>query len=270
MAPTIDLFALTRDSRQRSHKLLVMYLTCGYCEHNWTFPLAREVFAAGADIIELGMPFSDPLADGPTIQAASQHALDNGTTSKEYFEGASQISELGPTLFMGYLNSVTSIPHFLERAHDAQLCGLVLPGGPVTSESFSSFEQFSARLNLPRIPFISPTSSQDRIAQIDVMDAPFIYAVSIAGVTGARAQLDTSVDTYLAGLKKSLKTPFLAGFGVSSPETARRIVSIADGVIVGSALLDGIGSSASLEQACKFTSEFVQSLREAIDEPLSA
>jgi len=270
MPRTYDLYTLTRESREQSHKLLVMYLTCGYSERDWSVPLAQEIFAAGADMIELGMPFSDPLADGPTIQAASQHALDNGITSKEYFEIAAQLSQLGPTLFMGYLNSVTSIPHFIERAHESQLCGLVLPEWPVASESFEKFEQLAARLNLPRIPFVAPTSLPDRISQVDAMDAPFIYAVSIAGVTGARAQLETTVDSYLAGLKRTLKTPFLAGFGVSSPETAKRIASITDGVIVGSALLDGIRASTTLEQACQFTRKFVQSLRTAIDEPTVA
>ncbi len=270
MARTFDLYAFTRASRERSHKLLVIYLTCGFRRFDWTAPLAREIFDAGADLIELGMPFSDPLADGPTIQAASQQALKHYMNAEMYFKIAEVVSGIGPTAFMGYLNSVTTIPRFLERAHDAQLCGLVLPEWPVFSVSFENLSHLAARLNLPRIPFVAPTTSSDRIAQIDAMDAPFIYAVSVAGVTGARVQFDTSVDTYLAGLKKSLKTPFLTGFGVSSPETARRIASIADGVIVGSALLDGIGSSKTLEQACDYTSEFVQSLREAIDEPLSA
>lgn len=245
--------------------MLVIYLTCGFPMRDWTIPLAKAVFNAGADLIELGMPFSDPLADGPTIQAASQAALTKGLTSKEYFETAALLSDYGPTVFMGYLNSVTSIPRFIEQAHDAQLCGLVLPEWPVASEPFEKFEQLAARLNLPRIPFVAPTTSPARIGQIDATDAPFIYAVSVAGVTGARALLDPSVDLYLATLGKSLKTPFLAGFGVSSPETAKRIAAVADGVIVGSALLDGIGKSPNLESACRFTHDFVSSLRLAID-----
>lgn len=270
MAHTCDLYGFARESRYRVHKMLVIYLTCGYPERDWTMPLAKAAFDAGADVIELGMPFSDPLADGPTIQAASQVALTQGLTSKEYFEIAAQLSEYGPTVFMGYLNSVTSIPRFIEQAHDAKMCGLVLPEWPVASDSFDKFEQQAARLNLPRIPFVAPTSSSARISQIDSTDAPFIYAVSVAGVTGARANLDQSVDTYLATLGKSLKTPFFAGFGVSSPETAKRVSAVADGVIVGSALLDGIRNSESLESACQFTHDFVSSLRIAIDSPSPA
>ncbi len=269
MASTFDLYAFTRESRERSRKLLVIYLTCGFRRFDWTAPLAREIFDAGADLIELGMPFSDPLADGPTIQAASQQALNHGMNADMYFKIADIVSGIGPTVFMGYLNSVITIPRFLERAHDSHLSGLVLPEWPVFNESFENLAHFAARLNLPRIPFVAPTTSLDRIAQIDALDAPFIYAVSIAGVTGARPQLDSSVDAYLASLKRTLKTPVLAGFGVSSPATARRIVAVADGVIVGSALLDGIGSSNTLEGACDYTGEFVQSLREAIDEPRS-
>ncbi len=270
MARTSDLYKLIRDAKSQSRKLLAIYLTCGFPKREWTVSLCQEIFAGGADFLELGMPFSDPLADGPTIQAASQLVLDNGLTSEDYFNLAAQASALGPTVFMGYLNSVTGTHEFLASAKTANLCGLILPEWPVHSNEFLEIETQAKNMNLPRVPFLAPTSSADRIAQIDLLDAPFIYAVAVTGVTGARTSLDPDVKRYLSALKATLTTPFLSGFGVSSPESARTLASVSDGVIVGSALLDGIGESKTLEHARRFTREFVTSLRDAIDHPLSA
>ncbi len=259
-----NLAELVREAKHKRRKVLAIYLTCGFPRHEWTVPLAKEIFAAGADFLELGMPFSDPLADGPTIQAASQRALEDGMTISDYFSTAAAISEHGPTVFMGYLNSVLT-SGFLERAESARLCGLILPEWPVHSELLARFETLARRLNLPRVPFLAPTSSVSRIVQADALNAPFIYAVSVTGVTGARASLDQSVDDFMRHLKSKLATPFLAGFGVSTPDAALRIACHTDGVIVGSALLDGIGKAADLGEALNFTRLFVASLRAALD-----
>lgn len=265
MPSNFDLHTFTRNAKASGSKLLAIYLTCGFPQHAWTTELACAAFASGADLLELGMPFSDPLADGPTIQAASQQALNNGITAQDYFEIAAQISPLGPTLFMGYLNSITTIPNFRERAGNAGLCGLILPEWPVSSSIYHEFEQQAKQMNLPRIPFVAPTTSIDRIALLDKLNAPFIYAVSITGVTGARSGFDDSVLAYLAGLQSKLSTPFLAGFGVSTPEAAQKISAVSDGVIVGSALLNGVRNASTLSSACQFVIEFVGSLRTALD-----
>ncbi len=270
MPSNFDLHTFTRNAKTSGRKLLAIYLTCGFPVRDWTTELARAAFDSGADLLELGMPFSDPLADGPTIQAASQQALDNGITAQDYFETAAQISPLAPTLFMGYLNSVTTIPNFRERAKNAGLCGLILPEWPVSSSVYHEFEQQAKQMNLPRIPFVAPTTNESRIKQIDKLNAPFIYAVSITGVTGARSGFDDSVLAYLAGLQSKLTTPFLAGFGVSTPEAAQQIAAVSDGVIVGSALLNRVGSASNLSSACQFVSEFVGSLRTAIDRHATA
>ncbi|MBK8129809.1 MAG: tryptophan synthase subunit alpha [bacterium] len=265
MPHKFDLHAFTRAATRDGRKLLAIYLTCGFPEREWTAPLAQVAFAAGADLLELGMPFSDPLADGPTIQAASQHSLERGVTSGSYFTTAREVAELGPTLFMGYLNSVT-VPNFLNRARDAGLCGLILPEWPVHSAAFAMFERSAQNCGVPRIPFVAPTSSAERIAATDRLNAPFIYAVSIAGVTGARATVSERAYDYLAGLRTSLATPYLAGFGVANATAAQRMAAVADGVIVGSALLDGIGRVNTLEAACGFVRAFVSELRAALDD----
>lgn len=265
MPSTFDLHSFTRDAKRSSRKLLAIYLTCGFPERDWTIELARAAFDAGADLLELGMPFSDPLADGPTIQAASQQALDNGITAQDYFEIAARISPLGPTLFMGYLNSVTTISDFRERANHAGLCGLILPEWPVSSSLYDEFELQAKQMNLPRIPFVAPTTNERRIKLIDHLNAPFVYAVSINGVTGARSGFEDAVLEYLAGLQSRLITPFLAGFGVSTPEAAQKIARVSDGVIVGSAILNGVSRAATLSSANRFVTEFVGALREAID-----
>jgi len=264
MQRTFDLHAFTRKARQDRRKLLAVYLTCGFPQLDWTVPLARTIFECGADLLELGMPFSDPLADGPTIQAASQRALENGMNFDTYFAAARECSRLGPTAFMGYLNSVT-VPDFLARASGAGLCGLILPEWPVRSASFEQFELKAKSMGLPRIPFIAPTSTAERIAEADALNAPFIYAVSVAGVTGARMSMSDATYDYLAALKLKMNTPYLAGFGVSTPDSAQRLAQVADGVIVGSALLAGLAESFTLDVACNFAREFVGGLRTALD-----
>lgn len=265
MASKCDLSSFIRQCRHKKRKLLAIYLTCGFPNREWTVPLAQSIFDAGADIIELGMPFSDPLADGPVIQAASQTALENGITLDNYFAIAAEISTLGPTLFMGYLNSVIAIPRFLDCAQQANLCGLIIPDWPVAGESFSRLEIFAAHQNLPRIPFIAPTTTPERLQAVDDLDAPFVYAVAVTGVTGSRAGVGAQASDYLKSVKRSLKSPLLAGFGISSPRDAAQIAEITDGVIIGSAILEGIRAANSVDEAQEFVHQFITRIRHELD-----
>jgi tryptophan synthase alpha chain len=257
-----DLHDFIRQS-SGGRKLLAIYLTCGFPKLDWTVELAREAFDAGADLIELGMPFSDPLADGPVIQDCSQRALENGITLDHFFQTASQISTMGRVLFMGYMNSVLArgVREFVTHASGSGLSGAIVPDWPI--EENAEAREWDHRA-LPRIPFIAPTSSRERIREIDAYNAPFIYAVSVAGVTGMR-ELDQSVVDYLGILKSELRTPFLVGFGVSDAQTARQLANVSHGVIVGSAVLKGIGAAGTLVEAEKLVREFVGSLRRALD-----
>ena len=231
-----DLSEFIQQATSERRKLLTIYLTCGYPHVEWTVPLAKSAFNAGADLIELGLPFSDPLADGLTIQRASTTALRNGFRLSDAFEAAQSLSEDGPILFMGYLNSILSggADHFLRDCRNSGVKGLVIPDLPIDEERYV-WQQFNTH-NIPIIPFVSPTTSRARAGRIDSQDAPFIYAVSVAGVTGARRALAPETEDYLSRIKAQLKTPVLSGFGVSGPETAARLAAIVDGVIVGSAV----------------------------------
>jgi tryptophan synthase alpha chain len=257
-----NLHTFIRDARAK-RKLLAIYLTCGYPRLDWTIDLARTAYDAGADLIELGMPFSDPLADGSVIQECSQRALENGVSLNHLFDTASQIGTLGRVLFMGYMNSVLAkgVREFVASSQESGLSGAIVPDWPI-ARSVETSEWDEAIL--PRVPFVAPTSSVERIREVDALDAPFIYAVSVAGVTGMR-ELDQGVLDYLSKLKAELKTPFLAGFGVSDADSAKRLASVSDGVIVGSAVLKGIGTAKTLQDAKKFVGEFVGSLRRALD-----
>jgi len=261
-----ELNDIIQQALRARHKLLAIYLTCGYPTLEWTLPLARAAFEAGADLIELGLPFSDPLADGPTIQHASTIALRNGFQMRHAFDTARTLGNFGPTLLMGYSNSVLArgAESFLNECRECRVKGLVIPDLPIDEEQ-AVWQRFKAT-GIPIIPFVSPTTSSGRAAIIDELNAPFIYAVSIAGVTGARHSLSRDVEEYLARMKAQLQTPILVGFGVSSPETAAQLAAIADGVIVGSAVIQCIEQAASLAEAVTKVSAFIKGIRAAIDQ----
>lgn len=255
--------------KEKHEKVLSCFLTAGYPTREATVPLARAIAEGGADLIELGMPFSDPLADGPIIQRSSMRALKQGVTLPWVLsEAAELVAELNiPILLMGYLNPILAYgtEKFLRAAKQRGVAALIVPDLPIDEEE--ELWRAAAKIGVPLVPFVSPTTDRQRFADIDRRAQAFIYAVSITGVTGAWENLPAEVERYLEELAQSLNSPTLVGFGISNPEKAARMARFADGVIVGSALLRQIDENGDIEENCRCVESFVREIKKAITCP---
>ena len=253
-------------SRQHNRKLLSLFLTAGFPTIEATLPLLQLLDAGGADLIELGIPFSDPLADGPTIQRSSQLALQNGVTVQKVLElaAAAKSSLRPPLILMGYYNPILKFGahEFIRAAARAGVQGLIIPDLPPEESLFVRAAALTAGISV--IYLVSPNTSPHRLAVIDELTTSFIYAVSITGVTGARTQVASSTGEFLQKLKSATAHPVLVGFGVSNAEDARLLSSVCDGVIVGSALLNEIEKNGVTEEGREKISDFVRKLRRGL------
>lgn len=245
------------------HKALIPYITVGYPSLDTTLRAVPLLAANGADIIELGIPFSDPMADGVTIQESSYQALQNGVTPEVCLETAYKVKQLAgvPLVFMTYYNPILS--YGLERFCKACLVsgveGLIIPD--LLPEEGIPLECAAQEQGIDLIYLLSPTSTRERIGMVAEKSRGFIYLVSVAGVTGARTSLPPNIKSFIARVRKAAKQPLCVGFGVSTPEQARQISSLADGVIVGSKLVQLMKADSTLESL----KNFIQELRRAID-----
>jgi len=233
----------------RKEKALVCFLTAGFPTIGATVPLVIEIEKGGADIIELGMPFSDPLADGPVIQRSSQEALSQGITLDKilsHVKTIRQSSEI-PLVLMGYLNPILAYgaEKFFNAAAKAGVDGVILPELPF--EESHRYKSILDGIGLANILLVTPTTPTERIVLIDRASSGFLYCVSSTGVTGsANKKLSGS---YVSTVKKNAKkNPVLVGFGIKTPADAHRIAHHADGVIVGSALIQRIAREDSLKE----------------------
>lgn len=249
-------------------KLLVPYLTAGYPERDWFVPMVEAMDRAGADFIEVGVPFSDPIADGPTIQGASQRALDNGTTTKWIVE---EIKRIRPNIraeliFFSYFNPLASLGKSLKEAaqvlKDAGFHGVLIPD--LSLEQAQPLIEALKSVGMHYIPLIAPTTTEERLELIAPHTTSFAYGVSVTGVTGARQGVSAGLDEYLDRVRKHFDQ-FVVGFGISTPEDAARIAKLADGVVVGSAIVRTVGEASDCDDAVKRVETFVGSLRTAID-----
>jgi len=258
-------FLLTR--REKNQKLLALFLTAGFPRSDATLPLLQLLDEAGADLIELGIPFSDPLADGPTIQRTSQIALQNGVTLKKVLEiAAAMKSKLrAPLILMGYYNPILQFgpEAFVQAAAKVGVQGLIIPDLP--PEESLAFREIAGQLGISLIYLISPNTSPERLQLIDELTTSFIYAVSITGVTGARANVADSAREFLQSLRPQVRHPILVGFGVSNAVEARALSDFCDGVIVGSALLTQIEKNDLTPAGIKKTGEFIRELRDGLN-----
>jgi tryptophan synthase alpha chain len=224
---------------ERGEKALVTFITAGDPDLSTTARLIPKMAAAGADIIELGVPFSDPMADGPTIQKASERALAGGATLENILamvKSVRSVTEV-PILLMGYCNPI--IAYGMERfAIDAVANGvdaLLLVDLP--PEEAAGFRKKALAAGLDLIFLLAPTSGKERISEVTRAGSGFIYYVSVTGVTGARESVAASVGPAVASIRAASKLPVVVGFGISTPEQAAQVASLADGVVVGSALV---------------------------------
>lgn len=235
------------NNRTSDRKVMSLFITAGYPHPDETVDLVLGFEKAGADIIELGMPFSDPLADGPTIQHSSEVALANGITMDMIFGMVRQIREKSaiPVVLMGYINPVFSygIERFFKMAAESGADGVILPDVPVEESGYA--EEHARRYGVPIICLVAPNTGDERMQLIDQKSNGFVYCVSIAGVTGTRdgSEVSNSVDTFIERVNRNIKkNPVMIGFGIRNHENAMAISEKVDGFIVGSALIDNIRS----------------------------
>ena len=247
-------------------KALIPFLTCGDPDLETTEALIRAMAEAGADLIELGIPFSDPTAEGPVIQAASARALQSGTTTDKIFDMVRRVRRdvTVPMVFMTYANVVFSYgaERFMKTAAETGVQGLILPDVPF--EEKEEFDPLCKRYGLDFISMIAPTSDE-RVARIARDASGFLYCVSSLGVTGVREQITTDVGAMVRLVKQTNETiPCAIGFGISTPEQARKMAADegADGVIVGSAIVKLIAAHG--RQAAPYAADFVREMKKTI------
>jgi tryptophan synthase alpha chain len=230
------------------HKALISYLTVGYPNPEATGEIATILADSGCDIIELGIPFSDPLADGATIQKANYKALRQGITPQACLDVARRLHQriANPLVFMSYYNPILSfgLEAFCQASAEAGVAGLIVPDLP--PDEGVELEISTRRHKLDLVYLLTPTSPEERISLVAERSQGFIYLVSLTGVTGARQALPPELEGFVQRVRQRTSKPLCVGFGVSNPEQAGRVAQVADGVIVGSRLLELINEDASL------------------------
>jgi len=259
---TDRLAARFRAWRDAGRHALIPYLTAGYPAPGQTVDLLRRLEAAGADIIELGIPFSDPLADGPTIQRASQRAVEQGVALAWCLEalGEFRAGSTVPVVVFSYLNPILAygVDRFIRDAVEAGADGVLITDLPQGADE--ALEEQFERSDLALIRLIAPTTAPDRARWIASRAQGFIYYISRTGVTGARNELPPGLADEIAALRAVAAVPVAVGFGISTPEQAAAVARVADGVAVGSALLDALDRGGAAE-----AESFLRGLRAAID-----
>lgn len=251
---------------KRGGKALIPFFTAGYPSLSVSRQLLISADEAGVDLIELGMPFSDPLADGPTVQLSSQVALDSGMTLKKTLELVSEMSSKisVPISLMGYYNPLLAfgLRRFCSAARKAGVGGLIVPDLP--PEEAQELSE-ACRDNDVSLTFLAaPTSTDRRIELIGRKSTDFVYAVTVTGVTGVRQSYSADTTAYLKRVRRLAKKTVVAGFGVSSAQSAARLARAADGVVIGSALIDVIRAT-DAKQAAGKVGRLLKSIRRELD-----
>lgn len=253
---------ITELFKRKKENILNVYYTAGFPGLTDTVRIAEALEQAGADIIEIGIPFSDPVADGPTIQASNKAALDQGMTLKLLLGQLREIRQKVsvPIILMGYINPVMQygVEKFARDISAIGVDGVILPDLPL-HEFEELYKDLFDSVNLCNTFLISPTTSEDRIRKIDGVTEGFIYAVSASSITGAKGDFSPEQLAYFERLKKlQLRNPFLIGFGISNRETFMTAAKYSSGAIVGSAFINLLKDSKDLPGDIK---RFVQSLK---------
>lgn len=246
-----------------SGKAFIPFVTCGDPDLDTTAKIVRAMADAGADLIELGIPFSDPTAEGPVIQGANLRALNAGTTTDKIFDLVKDLRRdvIIPMVFMTYANVVFSYgaDKFISTCQEIGIDGLILPDLPY--EEKEEFLSLCKKYDVDLISLIAPTS-ENRIAMIAKEADGFIYVVSSLGVTGTRTEIKTDLNSIVKVIRESTDVPCAIGFGISNPAQAARMASISDGAIVGSAIIKIIEKYG--KDAPSYVGEYVKSMKDAI------
>lgn len=253
-----------RRLKKANEAALVPYVTVGYPSLKVTRQLVPVLARQGADLIELGVPFSDPLADGATVQRASHAALANGITLADCFLVASEARRQNevPLLFMSYYNPIYrhGVERFAAECAASGVDGLIVPDLP--PEEAGDLKAACVAENIDLIFLLAPTSTEERIRRVAEMASGFIYCVSLVGVTGARAELSSGIGDLLERVRHHTDLPLVVGFGLSTPDHVRVVSKIADGAVVASALINLIETLPE-DEILLGASEFVRELKEA-------
>lgn len=243
--------------------IFMPYFPLGYPDIATSVDVIEALAKNGADLIEVGLSFSDPLADGPVIQQATQVALEKGITVRKSIEAVRELRRRGveiPLILMGYYNPMLAygLEKFVQDACDAGADGFIIPDLPM--EESDEFENVSG--DLPLIPMLAPTSSPERMERIARNAKGFIYLVSVTGITGERKSLSAGLGDLIASVREHTSAPVCVGFGIGTPEQAKEVGNMADGVIVGTACVRAIGGSQTPVETAK---QFAAAFRSALD-----
>jgi tryptophan synthase alpha chain len=255
---------------QTGRKALIPFITAGDPNPDFTVPMMHAMVEAGVDVIELGVPFSDPMADGPVIQRASERALAHKMSLRRTLEVAMEFRRTNqhtPVVLMGYLNPIEAMGYeeFANAAARADIDGVLTVDLP-PEEGENCAALLKAR-DIDPIFLLAPNSSADRIQKMDVIGSGYLYYVSLKGVTGAGHLNTDDVETKLKEIRANTSLPIGIGFGVKDPETAKTVAGLGDGVVVGSALISKIEANLDdLVQAKQAIFELLTSMRQAMDE----
>ena len=252
--------------RQKGEKALIAYVMAGDPSLKDTEQLVVELERAGADIIELGVPFSDPIADGPVIQQAAERALRSGTSLRAILSMIAGLREKTqiPLVLMAYYNSIHSFgpERFCHESVQAGIDGLILPDMP--PDEAGPLKRPAAAAGLPLIFLLAPTSTAERRTFVARQSQGFVYYVSLTGITGAKLVNLADVGKNVEKIRKVTDVPIAVGFGVATPEDAAKVAAVADGVIVGSAIVKQIAAYREKPEMVTKVAEFVRSLKTAM------
>lgn len=257
------------------HAAIIPYVTGGHPDLATSHRLIATLIASGADIVELGIPFSDPIADGPVVQRSTHDALLAGVTTDDVLQLAAAHSARVPFVLLTYLNPVLAYgpERFFANAAAAGVEALVIPDLPLDEALAPSADLASAPGGLVAlaaahgvsiVPMATPTSTDARLDMVAAAATSFVYCVAVTGVTGARQDVGADLPGLIGRLRARTAAPIAVGFGISTPEQAARVADIADGVIIGSALIDLITRSADADAACAAVAELLEAASAAI------
>ncbi len=250
---------LKKDGR----KAIITFVTAGDPNLSITRKLVFKLEEAGADIIELGIPYSDPIADGPIIQVSSERALKNGVKIVKIMDMVKEIREKSqvPLIYLAYYNSIFKygIEKFLRECKKVGIDGLIIPDLPI--EERREIEIIMDKYGVYLIPLVAPTS-EERIKEIVKSGKGFVYCVTVKGITGVRNEINTNIKKYIEMVNSHTKLPKALGFGISSKKMAEKLSSYCDGIIIGSAIIKRINEEDNLEDGINSACNFVRDIKE--------